>query len=110
MKTDNLGLSLIHFFAIRNCAEGVSLILDAGSNVNETGSQAWTPLHWAAYLGLRDVADVADVADVLFRCNADTSFVDSQDRTPYELSIFLGDSAMARTLEGSTKDLRSIDF
>jgi hypothetical protein len=37
-KTDNLGLSLIHIFAIGNCAEGVSLILDAESNVNDSDS------------------------------------------------------------------------
>jgi ankyrin repeat protein len=103
-KTDNLGLSLIHFFAIGNCAEGVSLMLDAGSNVNETDSQAWTPLHWAAYFGH------GDVADVLLRSNADTSLMDLEGWTPYELSIFVGDSAMAHSLKDSAKDPCSIDF
>jgi ankyrin repeat protein len=103
-KKDNLRLSLIHFFAIGNCAEGVGLILDVGSNVNDTDSQAWTPLHWAAYFGH------GDVADVLLRRNADTSPVDSKGWTPYELSIFVGDSVMAQSLKDSAKALCSIDF
>jgi ankyrin repeat protein len=94
-KTDNLGLSLIHFFAIGNCVDGVNLILDVGFNVDETDSQGWTPLHWAAYFGHQNVADV------LLHRNADTSCVDLQGWTPYELAIFVGDSAMARSLESS---------
>jgi ankyrin repeat protein len=103
-ETDHLGLSLIHFFAIGNCADGVSLMLDAGSDVNETDSQAWTPLHWAAYFGHRDVADA------LLCRNADTSLVESKGWTPYELSIFVGDSVMAQSLKDSAKALCSIDF
>jgi ankyrin repeat protein len=50
-QTDSLGLSFIHLFAIGNCAEVVNLVLYAGFDVNKTDSQAWTPLHWAAYFG-----------------------------------------------------------
>jgi ankyrin repeat protein len=54
-KKDSLGLSLIHFFAIGNSAEGVTRVLNTGCNVNETDSQGWTPLHWAAYFGHEEV-------------------------------------------------------
>jgi ankyrin repeat protein len=96
-KTDNLGLSLIHFFAIGNCIDGVNHMLDVGSNVHETDSQGWTPLHWAAYFGHQEVADV------LLRRNADKSCVDSQGWTPYELSIFVSDSATARSLRNPSQ-------
>jgi ankyrin repeat protein len=76
-----------------NCAEGISLILGAGGDVNETDSQDWTPLHWAAYFGHKDVVDI------LLHNNADRCCTDSQGWTPRKLSVFVGESTIAQSLE-----------
>ena len=84
MDKDNLGLSLIHLFAIGNCNDGISLVLDAGFDVNEPDLQGWTPLHWAAYFGHREVCEfLVDRA-------ADKGLKDSTGRTAYGLSLFVG--------------------
>jgi ankyrin repeat protein len=84
MDKDSLGLSLIHLFAIGNCSDGISLVLDAGFDVNEPDSQGWTPLHWAAYFGNKEVSQfLVDRA-------ADKGLKDSTGRTSYEISLFVG--------------------
>jgi ankyrin repeat protein len=83
-KKDGLGLSLVHFFAIGNCAGGVSLILNTGRDVNETDSQGWTPLHWAAYFGHKEVLCL------LLDREADKNLKDSSGWTAYEISLFVG--------------------
>jgi ankyrin repeat protein len=84
MDKDSLGLSLIHLFAIGNCSDGISLVLDAGFDVNETDSQGWTPLHWAAYFGHEEVSQfLVDRA-------ADRGLKDSTGRTAYWISLFVG--------------------
>jgi ankyrin repeat protein len=84
MDKDSLGLSLIHFFAIGNCSDGISLVLDAGFNVNEPDSQGWTPLHWAAYFGHKEVCEF------LVDRVADKGLKDSTGRTAYAVSLFVG--------------------
>jgi ankyrin repeat protein len=84
MDKDSLGLSLIHLFAIGNCSDGISLVLDAGFDVNEPDSQGWTPLHWAAYFGHKEVCEfLVDRA-------ADKGLKDSTDRTAHGVSLFVG--------------------
>jgi ankyrin repeat protein len=84
MDKDSLGLSLIHLFAIGNCSDGISLVLDAGFDVNEPDSQGWTPLHWAAYFGHKEVCEfLVDHA-------ADKGLKDSTDRTAHGVSLFVG--------------------
>jgi ankyrin repeat protein len=84
MDKDSLGLSLIHFFAIGNCSDGISLVLDAGFNINEPESQGWTPLHWAAYFGHKEVCEF------LVDRVADKGLKDSTGRTAYAVSLFVG--------------------
>jgi len=84
LDKDSLGLSLIHLFAIGNCSDGISLVLDAGFDVNEPDSQAWTPLHWAAYFGHKEVAEL------LLHCGADRTGINSHGWTAYQLSLFAG--------------------
>jgi ankyrin repeat protein len=84
MDRDNLGCTLIHLFAIGGCAKGVCLLLDAGFDVNETDSQGWTPLHWAAYLGHNEVLR-------LLSCRkADKTTRDSRGWSAYQLTFFAG--------------------
>jgi ankyrin repeat protein len=84
MDKDSLGLSLIHLFAIGNCRDGISLILDAGCDVNEPDFQDWTPLHWAAYFGHKEVSRL------LMDRAANKNLKDSTGRTAYEISLFVG--------------------
>jgi ankyrin repeat protein len=84
MDKDSLGLSLIHLFAIGNCSDGIDLVLDAGLDVNEPDSQGWTPLHWAAYFGHKEVCEfLVDRA-------ADKGLKDLTGRTAYWISLFVG--------------------
>jgi ankyrin repeat protein len=84
MDKDSLGLSLIHLFAIGNCSDGVTLVLNAGFDVNEPDSQGWTPLHWAAHFGHEEVSQfLVDRA-------ADKDLKDSTGRTAYGVSLFVG--------------------
>jgi ankyrin repeat protein len=84
MDKDSLGLSLIQLFAIGNCSGGISLILDAGCDVNEPDFQDWTPLHWAAYFGHKEVSLL------LMDRAANKNLKDSTGRTAYEISLFVG--------------------
>jgi ankyrin repeat protein len=84
MDKDSLGLSLMHLFAIGNCSDGISLILDAGCDVNEPDFQDWTPLHWAAYFGHKEVSLL------LMDRAANKNLKDSTGRTAYEISLFVG--------------------
>jgi ankyrin repeat protein len=84
MDKDSLGLSLIHFFAIGNCCDGIKLVLDAGFDVNDPDSQGWTPLHWAAYFGHKEVCEF------LMDRAADKGLKDSTGRTAHWISLFVG--------------------
>jgi ankyrin repeat protein len=58
--------------------------LDAGFYVNEIDSQGWTPLHWAAYFGHKEVCRfLVDRA-------ADRDLKDSTGRTAHGVSLFVG--------------------
>ena len=93
MDKDSLGLSLIHLFAIGNCSDGISLVLDAGFDVNEPDSQGWTPLHWAAYFGHKEVSQfLVDRA-------ADRGLKDSTGRTAYWISLFVGAKQLSELLK-----------
>jgi ankyrin repeat protein len=83
MDKDSLGLSLIHLFAIGNCSDSISLVLEAGFDVNEPDLQGWTPLHWAAYFGHKEVSQF------LVNRAADKSLKDSTGRTAYAISVFV---------------------
>jgi ankyrin repeat protein len=98
-KGDSLGLSLIHLFAIGNCTKGISLVLRAGCNINEADSQGWTPLHWAAYFGHKEVLHL------LIDRGADNTLEDSIGRTAYKISLFIGAEQLDGVLESPlTKD------
>jgi ankyrin repeat protein len=93
MDKDSLGLSIIHLFAIGNCSDGISLVLDAGFDVNETDSQGWTPLHWAAYFGHEEVSQfLVDRA-------ADRGLKDLTGRTAYGVSLFVGAKQLNEVLK-----------
>jgi hypothetical protein len=92
-RKDGLGLSLIHFFAIGNCTEAVSLLLGTGCNVNKTDSQDLTPLHWAAYFGHKEVLCL------LLDREADKNLKDSNGRTAYGISLFVGEEQLNGLLE-----------
>jgi ankyrin repeat protein len=83
-RKDNLGLSLIHLFAIGDCAEGISFMLGTGCNVNEQDSQGWTSLHWAAYFGRKEVSCL------LLDHGADMNLQDSTGQTAYGISLVVG--------------------
>jgi ankyrin repeat protein len=90
---DSLGLSFLHLFAIGNCAQGINLVLDAGCDINETESQGWTPLHWAAYF------DHKVVLNLLLDRGADKDLKDSRGWTPYQISRFFGAGQLDELLE-----------
>jgi ankyrin repeat protein len=93
MDKDSLGLSIIHLFAIGNCSDGISLVLDAGFDVNEIDSQGWTPLHWAAYFGHEEVSQfLVDRA-------ADRGLKDLTGRTAYGVSLFVGAKQLNEVLK-----------
>jgi ankyrin repeat protein len=90
---DSLGLSFLHLFAIGNCAQGISLVLRAGCNINEADSQGWTPLHWAAYF------DHKEVLHLLIDHGADKTLENSTGQTPYKISLFIGTEQLDGLLE-----------
>jgi ankyrin repeat protein len=101
-RKDGLGLSFIHLFAIGNCDEGISLVLGTGCNVNEQDSQGWTPLHWAAYFGHKEVS-----CSLLGR-GADKNLQDSTSRTAYGISLIVGAEQLKDLLRSSlTQDMGS---
>jgi ankyrin repeat protein len=102
--TDKLGCTLVHFFAIGNCPEGVCSLLDAGFDINGIDFQGWTALHWAAYFGHEGVVDV------LLNRHADISHTDLQGWTAYQLSIFVGKSTIAQSLKVPISDSHDIEF
>ena len=98
MDKDSLGLMPIHLFTIGNCSDGISLILDAGCNVNEPDFQDWTPLHWAAYFGYKEVVEL------LLCRGADKSCADSHGWTAYQLSLFVGANTTTESLKNDLYD------
>jgi hypothetical protein len=90
-----LGFRLSIFSQSENCAEGISLILGNGWNVNGADSQGWTPLHWAAYFGHKEVSYL------LLDRGADKNHKDSTGRTAYEISLFVGAEQLNEPLEPS---------
>ena len=59
---------------------GIQAELDKGVNVNAKTSKGWTPLHYAAQRGQKEVANL------LFTRGADANAQDERDRTPLDIA------------------------
>jgi ankyrin repeat protein len=58
MTADDDNEQAIHFAALSDRADHLSLLLDAGAEINAAGNQGWTPLHYAAWYGAPAAARV----------------------------------------------------
>lgn len=92
-RKDKLGCSLIHFFSMGNCLDGVRRLMDSGTDVGALDSHGWTALHWAAYLGHRELVLL------LLSYNADRFCANSRGWLPFHLAVFVGADVVARSLE-----------
>lgn len=73
------GLTALHQCCIDDYGDVVTVLLEAGADVNARDSELWTPLHAAATCGhLR-------LVQLLIQCGADLLAVNSDGNMPYDL-------------------------
>lgn len=73
------GLSALHYAALRNCVQSVSMLIKAGADINIcTPERRSTPLHYAAEYGC------ADAARLLLEAGCDMNARDRDGRTARE--------------------------
>ncbi|NXG01398.1 PP16A phosphatase, partial [Sakesphorus luctuosus] len=73
------GLTALHQCCIDDCGSVVSVLLDAGADVNSRDTELWTPLHAAATCGH------LHLVQLLIQRGADLLAVNSDGNMPYDL-------------------------
>ena len=79
------GSTVIHY-AIRN-PRILSLLIEAGVNVNVANKSGYTPLHWAAR---GDFGSSTDCLELLLKAGAAVNVVSRHEGTPFDVAITQG--------------------
>ena len=79
------GSTVVHY-AIRN-PKILSLLIEAGVNVNVANKSGYTPLHWAAR---GDFGSSTDCLELLLKAGAAVNVVSRHEGTPFDVAITQG--------------------
>jgi hypothetical protein len=91
-------MSELHSAAYHGDLEWVRNCLEGGLDPNEQDSKGWTPLHWAAFMGLVD-GDREEVAAELIRAGADVNAKGSGGESVLEVAVRAENLEIVRQLK-----------
>jgi hypothetical protein len=80
--TDELGFTPLHCAVLNGSVRLVSLLVEAGANVNAVTSLGWTALHCAAF-----GAVAIDCVEVLLAAGADIDIRRNSGRKPFDMAL-----------------------
>jgi hypothetical protein len=91
---DSIDARALTWAAFAGQAEVITLLLDAGADINAKGTGGKTPIAWAADMGQYSAAEL------LIARGADLTLKDDVGETPVTLARFKGYTAIADLIEG----------
>ena len=78
------GSTVIHYASDSGSPRILSLLIEAGVNVNVANSGGYTPLHWAAR---GDFRRATECVELLLKADAAVNVVSRHEGTPFDLSL-----------------------
>lgn len=91
------GLTELHLAAYHGELEWVENCLQGGLSVHARDNGGYTPLHWAADMGIVD-GDREEIAALLIRSRADVNATDDSGRSVLNIAINAGHQEIVRQL------------
>ena len=82
---------------MRGSLDELSVLLEAGANINQSGEDGYTPLHWAALLGH------LEVVKYLTATGASRFLRNDDGETPLEVAQICGEPLVADLLQACQK-------
>ena len=79
--------TVLHYAAISGCVGIMSLLIEAGVNVNVANDGGYTPLHWAAR---GDFSRALESVELLLKAGAAVNVVSRHEGTPFDVAITQG--------------------
>ena len=84
---DSHGSTVLHYAANSGSPGVLSLLLEAGVNLNVANSSNYTPLHWAAR---GDFRRATECVELLLKAGAAVNVVSRHEGTPFDVAITQG--------------------
>ena len=81
------GSTVVHYAADSGSPEILSLLIEAGVNVNVANDGGYTPLHWAAR---GDFSRALESVELLLKAGAAVNVVSRHEGTPFDVAITQG--------------------
>ena len=96
----------IHDAAVAGDIEAVKQHLAAGADVNAKGERGSTPLHFAAWLGHKEIIEIVEL---LIANGADVNAKEEDGHTPLHLAAAWGQKEIAEVLIANGADVNAKD-